>query len=209
MQKTLLRALTTGVVAFGLAGPAHAAIYAAQSGFGSSGSDFDSCKTASSSNSFATGTQLSASDYTGGCTGGFTVAIDTAAKTITLNDFQFGNYQTGYLDITGITETTITGLSTISYAGLFDPNFYGDPSKYGAIPMPALSFTSDSIGIVFSSYGHYPDQFTYGQSGQAVFSYSTAAVPEPATWVMLLAGFGLIGVAARRRSSVKTTARFA
>jgi hypothetical protein len=28
------------------------------------------------------------------------------------------------------------------------------------------------------------------------------AVPEPATWAMLLAGFGLVGVSARRRRAL-------
>lgn len=36
-----------------------------------------------------------------------------------------------------------------------------------------------------------------------------AAVPETATWAMMLAGFGMIGFAARRRKSVKTTVTFA
>lgn len=35
------------------------------------------------------------------------------------------------------------------------------------------------------------------------------AVPEPATWAMMLAGFGMIGFAARKRSAVKTTVSFA
>jgi hypothetical protein len=35
------------------------------------------------------------------------------------------------------------------------------------------------------------------------------AVPEPATWAMMLSGFGMIGFAARRRQRVKTTIRYA
>lgn len=38
---------------------------------------------------------------------------------------------------------------------------------------------------------------------------AVAAVPEPATWAMMLAGFGMIGFALRRRGNVKTTVRFA
>ena len=34
---------------------------------------------------------------------------------------------------------------------------------------------------------------------------TTGAVPEPATWAMMLAGFGMVGFAVRRRQSVKTT----
>lgn len=37
----------------------------------------------------------------------------------------------------------------------------------------------------------------------------SGAVPEPATWAMMLAGFGAIGFAMRRRSKVKTAVRFA
>jgi len=52
-----------------------------------------------------------------------------------------------------------------------------------------------------------------GFSVQSVDSPRTAdafftPVPEPATWGMMLAGFGIIGAAARRRQSVKTTIRY-
>ena len=35
---------------------------------------------------------------------------------------------------------------------------------------------------------------------------ATAAIPEPATWAMLIAGFGLVGVAARRRKFANASA---
>lgn len=37
----------------------------------------------------------------------------------------------------------------------------------------------------------------------------TGAVPEPATWAMMLAGFGAVGFAMRRRANVRTTVAFA
>ncbi|WP_420381757.1 PEPxxWA-CTERM sorting domain-containing protein [Novosphingobium sp.] len=37
----------------------------------------------------------------------------------------------------------------------------------------------------------------------------TGAVPEPATWAMLLIGFGMIGFAMRKRSNVRTTVSYA
>lgn len=42
-----------------------------------------------------------------------------------------------------------------------------------------------------------------------VFPNVAAAVPEPASWVMMIVGFGLIGFAARRRSAIKTTVSYA
>jgi hypothetical protein len=38
------------------------------------------------------------------------------------------------------------------------------------------------------------------------FITGAATVPEPATWAMMIAGFGLVGAAARRRGAVRTTA---
>jgi hypothetical protein len=37
----------------------------------------------------------------------------------------------------------------------------------------------------------------------------TSAVPESATWMMMIAGFGMLGVGMRRRSNVKTTVAYA
>ena len=41
------------------------------------------------------------------------------------------------------------------------------------------------------------------QSSDVFFSASTSAVPEPATWAMMICGFGLAGAAMRRRHARK------
>lgn len=42
-----------------------------------------------------------------------------------------------------------------------------------------------------------------------VINPSVSAVPEPASWAMMIGGFGLVGGAARRRRAQRTTVRFA
>lgn len=51
------------------------------------------------------------------------------------------------------------------------------------------------------------DGILYGQIDS--FAAVNGAVPEPATWVMMIVGVGAIGGAARRRTSVKVTVGFA
>ena len=52
----------------------------------------------------------------------------------------------------------------------------------------------------------------FGGTGTYTLTISNpaaAAVPEPATWAMMLAGFGMVGVGLRRRSAVKTRLTYA
>lgn len=51
--------------------------------------------------------------------------------------------------------------------------------------------------------GNLVTQFTTKAGGYATVEYTFAAVPEPASWALMLGGFGLIGVALRRRSAEK------
>jgi hypothetical protein len=189
-------------------------VFTEQSGFGA-GATFSSCKTGASSGVFASGTVIGAANISGPCTGFFTVSLDTTAQTITLTGAQVGNFETGLFAISGITGATITGLSTLSYASLFDPAA-GNGTFATDVPTPQLSFTADSIQILFSSIGSPSGQFVYDAGGgQAVFSYAVGglkgkqvaafapnavlAVPEPATWALMLLGFGGMGAILRGR----------
>lgn len=53
----------------------------------------------------------------------------------------------------------------------------------------------------------------YAQAGNgsvtSLKAQTTSAVPEPATWALMLAGFGAIGFAMRRRPQAKTTVAYA
>lgn len=178
-----------------VAAPAYAANFSETAGFQGS-----PCYALSNSGAFASGTVLdNSNDQFLGCHGGASVTIDTDAKTITLNAFEQGDYGYASIDITDISGLTITGLSAISWTSLFDPNGYGDGSTYGAIPTPQLSFTGNSLHIGFVAEGGAPPEFTFNPGGTAVFSYASGSVPEPASWALMLGGFGLVGGAMRRR----------
>lgn len=196
----LLAAAAMSISAFSTS--ASAAEIVAENGFGTIGG-LSSCKSGSNSTGFSSGTLLSAGNWSGGCAGFYQVDLDTNLQTLTLSTLQGGNYESGFLSITGISEVAISGLSIESLGGLFlDDGFYG-------VPTPVLSFTSDSILIEFSRIGQSPGQFRFNDTvgQQAVFSYQTAgmaAVPEPATWAFMLLGFFAIGAMIRRRPSVNS-----
>lgn len=66
-------------------------------------------------------------------------------------------------------------------------------------------FGGAALGAFFGlSTKNNPDGFP-GGSGTAVFtlgSVTVPAVPEPATWAMMVGGFGIAGLATRRRSTM-------
>ena len=63
---------------------------------------------------------------------------------------------------------------------------------YNYSAAPTLSFTSGVSLGGFDNYITYTDPLVSGRIG---------AVPEPQSWMMLIAGFGLVGAAARRRTA--------
>nr|WP_310522893.1 PEPxxWA-CTERM sorting domain-containing protein [Polymorphobacter sp.] len=57
-----------------------------------------------------------------------------------------------------------------------------------------VAFTGTAQSLVLAGRASYFDNVTFGASGPSV-----GGVPEPASWAMLIAGFGLTGAAMRRR----------
>ena len=82
--------------------------------------------------------------------------------------------------------------------GLEDPGF--DAAYVQTYGTPSLNGVGSFIGLGTAT--PYSQQVTF-----AKFSLATGSVPEPATWAMMLLGFGAIGVAMRRkRNAVLATA---
>ena len=119
-------------------------------------------------------------------------SFDIAGNTVTFFSNQFGNFGTtsgangfnGYrLSFAGRTITSVT----LGAGTTFVPN--------------SFSFSGSSFS--FDVAGQDP------QGGNTVFQIGVAAVPEPATWGMMILGFGAIGYAMRRRATVRTGVTFA
>jgi hypothetical protein len=64
------------------------------------------------------------------------------------------------------------------------------------------SFSNGAFGF----YNYSQAQVLYAGIEEVVLPPPVGAIPEPATWAMLIAGFGLVGAAARRRRSPASTA---
>ena len=92
-----------------------------------------------------------------------------------------------------------------SYA--FDGSDIFDPANgyqgSGGTALVTLTFTGDDQ-TSFTGL-----QFAANQNAFEIDSMNVAAVPEPATWAMMIGGFGLIGLAMRRRSRSRVSVAFA
>jgi len=90
-------------------------------------------------------------------------------------------------------------LATLNLVSQFSDNCSGDPSGDYCNWTP--------VGVTFSGIAHSVD--FGGTVNRIAFDNVTfgsetpgGVVPEPATWAMLIAGFGMVGVAMRRRRMV-------
>ena len=87
-------------------------------------------------------------------------------------------------------------LTAYDLDGVYLGHVYHDVDV-GVTTLETLSFSAPNIGsVAFGVQGNFSviaDNFAFEVAG--------AGVPEPASWAMMIAGFGLIGVALRRRQS--------
>lgn len=132
-----------------------------------------------------------------------------SSGTLTVDDTP--NAEGGYL-ITNITGTvnqvfdlTVTGLLPVNSERFNNDNllFVGQDILLSG---SGFGYTTDdgSIGQINFSDGRYTNFITSGflgfiQSGTFTIQAVEAAVPEPATWLMMLFGFGFVGGMMRQR----------
>lgn len=128
---------------------------------------------------------------------GFPSFLPSGIATFTFNSptKSFGFYTTGV-------QTQFTAAIIVSQidgnqqAFNLPLNVNGGVSYFGLVD--TMAFTS--VSIVNTSQPGQSDAW-----GIDDISYNSSIVPEPASWAMLIAGFGLVGAAARRRRTARAT----
>lgn len=69
------------------------------------------------------------------------------------------------------------------------------PNLSGAVPSTGIAYTASALGDAYGSVLSVNGDL--GNPG--AYPFDVAAVPEPATWALMIAGFGLTGASLRRR----------
>ena len=107
-----------------------------------------------------------------------------------LGKYVFGDFVAGKLFSLGLDGTGFTDItSALGGLGGFNPSSFGTDANRNL-------YVVDYSGRIFrfvTTSGNAP-------ALSALVAPSVAAVPEPATWTLLIAGFAMIGAAARRRA---------
>lgn len=131
-----------------------------------------------------------------------------------LRDQFFGSGESSMIDSLALDGTTLTTRIT---SGLLDFRFLS-PAGTGASNRNNYVWNDANIGIVLDSdrlSGRLMFEDGHGRLGSdwdyddmvVRFNVSVMAVPEASSIAMMLAGFGLVGLAARRRKSVQRSGR--
>jgi PEP-CTERM motif-containing protein len=137
-------------------------------------------------------------------------AIDPSGDNEIYGDPLGGPYSTIVLDVSDLLSGGVTaaqfymGSTTNGEEWLVWTQCTGTPNCW--ISEAGWSGTDEGIWHDLPEWGsHSLYAFTAGGAGQNVLLGGlslTTSVPEPATWAMMLLGFGAMGVACRRRTTV-------
>ena len=163
----------------------------------------------------AGGSYFSITDQNGPGAYSLTQAFTLAtAKTVTIKFDHFANDSTGNpinngrLYSAGANQNAIADLLT-GTANAFTvapgdivASFYGPGADAANALNPWVTY-STTLSLAAGTYQvRFAQADNQGFFQQGVDNVSVSAVPETSTWAMLIAGFGLVGAAARRRRAV-------
>lgn len=120
----------------------------------------------------------------------------------------------GGFDVAGTTDQVFAELLLTEGFGPNREHINAFSFRYGTFDSPGQNSDGAISGFSFGDQSfQYAGPFRTGaptyfelQDGSIITDLNVAAVPEPATWAMMLLGFAAIGVAARRRRRVALAA---
>jgi hypothetical protein len=155
-------------------------------------------------------------DGTTGSYGAKSVAATAGGAGVFTEIFNFTVATAG--SVTGSISTTSFGSSTESNIDfdsvvLTGPNNFSKAFTFPTGTGPRVLFEAGSLFASLAQAGTYTLTVNGTTGGNASFggdfNFTAAAVPEPATWGLMILGFGAVGGAMRRRQSVKARVAFA
>ena len=130
-------------------------------------------------------------------------STSTTVERIGGGAFTFDSIQFGKTSITNNTASS-------TYVFTFDLAAGGQATRYYTFnwnnPSPVTVNTATFTGLGEITRFSFRNQSTAAQFDNITLSTVAAAVPEPATWAMMIGGMGVVGGSLRRRS---TKVRFA
>jgi hypothetical protein len=132
---------------------------------------------------------LNGTSYVLGQVGGFANGTSSFELLFDTPTFAFGADFKDLNDLPGITQITI---NAVSYVPGVNADFFGYVST--------TAFSSVSFSSTNPNGPHSIDNFGFDN-----VAFSNAAVPEPASWMMMIGGFCLIGAATRRHHTANAT----
>ncbi|MHA6723182.1 PEPxxWA-CTERM sorting domain-containing protein [Sphingomonas sp. RS2018] len=143
-----------------------------------------------------------------------TTGTNVAASEIYIVSAPSGTIDTGSLNKNLLTNaiSVTNNAFTVSNAGIVTAANLGFSTQttFGTY----IDLNNANNGNASQLYNYNTGRYALSLDGFAGLTFTpvaavTTAVPEPATWAMMMLGFGGIGFAMRRRSTVTTRIRFA
>ena len=138
----------------------------------------------------------------------------TGSGTVTTDGVTFDSRGYTAQTITGVTGT-FNGSSITGLASPFGANnlyYLTGPSFVDGSGLGFLTAAGTAVNLFYQdSASSYRINTTgpFTSSFVTATSAAVAGVPEPATWALMIMGFGGVGAALRRRHKVRTTVSFA
>ena len=122
-----------------------------------------------------------------------------------------GTYTGSYVTGTGFTMAGGTIVAANLFFNFSDANSNSFQMRFNCTDPGACPGATANLNLLFWNGGSTPVVGTGNQAGFAGATYGSinAAVPEPATWSLVLIGFGAVGAGMRRRRKHTVSVQYA